>query len=275
MPVVACALSLPLFGTLRSSTQQLSTLPPAVLPSCLPSFLPSLHSLPPPLPPRARYEDDGVTRLALAADPAKQAWQKTTIDVAAPLHFVAGKGPGFVAGNVTVSVGAAAGNGYVGALPTRKWHFNVRCAHPPLEVVLKAGGAGEESLLTAAGSVAQLDLLDAQGKGGWYHDRNVQAGAGGLLIVRTPSMAARGAFTVVLSAGVAFRHIVAEACDTVKHHQRLPQLFDYDATAQRITLRPTPPLSAPLSSLAAGMVCVLLFTVTSYANLAHKLTRSP
>ena len=163
-----------------------------------------------------------------------------------------------------MSVGAATGNGFVGALPRRKWHFNVRCAHPPLEVVLKAGAAGEETLLTAAGSVAQLDALDAQGKGGWYHDRNVQAGAGGVLMVRTPSMAARDAFAVVLSAGEAFRHIVAEACDTIKHHQRLPQLFDYDAAAKRITLRPTP---------STGMVGGLLVsTAKRISNTASNTT---
>ena len=204
------------------------------------------------------YEDDGVTREALSKVVGDQAWRKTQIDVVAPLNFVAGKGPGYVGGkNATVSIGAATGKGFAGMLEARKWHLNIRCKTAPLDVVIVTSATGAENILTEAGSVAQLDALERTGAGGWFHDKVEQSGAGGVLMIRVPTTAATEAFDVVLSAGRAYRHIIAETCDTVKHHQTLPQLFDYDKTTKQITLRPAPPvMTTTLAAAPAASLCI-------------------
>lgn len=128
------------------------------------------------------YEDDGVTREALA--PEKPAFATTRIDVRAPGDYLGSGG-----GDVTVEVGPVQG-AFFGQLSTRGWRLNVRCRHPPSAVLL------DGAPLQRAASVAELEAIAS----GWFHDKTLQPQAGGLLMVKTPAMPAAAGWTVVISA---------------------------------------------------------------------------
>ena len=166
------------------------------------------------------YEDDGVTRAAL---PPSAEFAKTLLSVSAPPNYMSAS----TSGNVTITVGAVAGS-FAGQLPSRGWWLNVRCHDGPLLVLLAAGGGGAPVALTAAGSESELEALPS----GFYFDDSLQ---GGLLMVKTPTLAAAAGFSLVLSNGPSYARIGTETCDTPAHHQVADQRFAMDAATGRIT----------------------------------------
>jgi alpha-glucosidase len=186
------------------------------------------------------YEDDGVTRLALNGT----AFARTLITLSAPLTYLTSGGG---AQNVTLAVGAARGGGFAGQLPSRAWRLNIRCRSPPLDVLLSPGGGGGSAVpLPEMQSEAQLESASA----GWFHNPSLQPGAGGLLTVKLPSLAAAAGFQVTLSSGPSFPHIGTEACDTVLHHQVHNQKFAWDAGSGKFTV--VPPAARPAAAAAAA-----------------------
>ena len=173
------------------------------------------------------YEDDGVTRDAL---PPTSAFTKTAIEVVAPSNYLQSS---TAAGNVTVSVGAAQG-AFNGQLSSRGWWMNVRCRHPPLQVVLLAANDAPV-LLPQMQSEAELEHSGH----GWFHDASLQPAIGGLLMIKVPSMATATPFSVTLSEGPSYPHIGLEACDTPQHHQVEPQKFVFDAATGKFTIANT------------------------------------
>jgi len=174
------------------------------------------------------YEDDGVTRAAL---PPSSQYATTPISVAAPPGYL--RGARSAAANVTIAVGGALGQ-YDGMPDARRWTLNVRCKTPPVEVVLQTGGAGgqqlglSESIVPKAGSVAELESKQS----GWFHDRALQHGAGGLLMVKIAPMDTAAPFQVTLSQGRAFPHAVAKPC--ASSGSSLAQRFSFNASSARI-----------------------------------------
>lgn len=94
-------------------------------------------------------------------------------------------------------------------------------------------------------SDAQLERSAA----GWFQNPYLQAGVGGLLTVKLPSLPAAEAFTVTLSNGPAFPRIGTEACDTPLHHQVENQKFSFSNATGQILVEP---LAAPPLCLTVG-----------------------
>ena len=188
------------------------------------------------------YEDDGVTRGALSA--TAPAWARTAITLSAPPAYLTG-GAGAV--NVTLTVAPAVGS-FPGQLAARAWWLNIRCRSPPLEVVLAAGAGGAPVALQEVGSAAQLEYSAS----GWFHDTSLQPGAGGLLMVKLPSLPAAAGFTVTLSNGPSFPHIGTEQCDTTLHHQVENQRFAWDSGSGTLTVVQAPPAAQPPQCLTVG-----------------------
>ena len=182
------------------------------------------------------YEDDGVTRAALA--PSGPAFARTAIHVSAPASYLNGSAS---AGNVTVSVAPAAG-AFAGQLTARGWWLDVRCLDAPLLVLLAVGG-GAAAPLAQAQSEAELEYLAS----GWFHDASLQRG---LLMVKLPSVPAAAGFEVTLSNGPSWPHIGTEACDTPAHRQVENQKIAFNETTGRLTVVP-PPASAAGDAAAA------------------------
>ena len=168
------------------------------------------------------YEDDGVTREAL---PPTNAYFTTPISVSAPQGYL-GHGK---AGNVTVAIGPATGKGFKGQLHERGWRLNVRTKRPPVEVFLL-----DESSTTAATTLPKMHStseLEAK-PSGWFHDRTLQKGAGGLLMVKLPTIASTAAVKVVLSSGTWYPHVRMEEC--ASSGSRPSQRFAFNASSGRL-----------------------------------------
>lgn len=104
------------------------------------------------------YEDDGVTREALAA--TQPAYATTLITVQAPAAYLSGSG---AIDDVIVRVSAASG-AFKGQLSARGWQLNVRCRHPPTAVLLN------DAPLQHMNSVVQLEAAAS----GWFLDKTLQ-----------------------------------------------------------------------------------------------------
>ena len=188
------------------------------------------------------YEDDGVTRGFATA----LAFARTAITLSAPAAYLTG---GAGAANVTLAVAPAVGS-FPGQLAARAWWLNVRCRDAPLDVVLASAGlaGGAPQVLAEMNSEAQLEAAPS----GWYHDTSLQPGAGGLLMVKLPSLAAADGFSVTLSNGPSYPHIGTEACDTTLHHQVEPQKFAWDSGAGTFAVVQPPPGGGAPQCLTVG-----------------------
>jgi len=165
------------------------------------------------------YEDDGITREALSPTAA---YATTPISVVAP----AGYQGGGATGNVTIRVGGAAGH-FKGQLGSRGWRLNVRSRSPPVEVLLLVH-AMPPTVLPKLSSPAELEYRPS----GWFHDRTLQPGAGGLLMIKVPSLATAAAFDVVLSTGAHWPHIHTEVCGD--SGSKPSQRFAFNASSGRL-----------------------------------------
>mgnify|MGYP007078184059 CR=1 FL=1 len=110
-------------------------------------------------------------------------------------------------GNVTLSISAARGT--FGGLPSlRRWRLNIRCRHPPVDVVVcGGGGCAGGAPLPQAQSTSDLDSMAS----GWFHDRALQPGAGGLLQVRQMwrLVGSGGIWWDLMSSDVIWCHLVS------------------------------------------------------------------
>ena len=91
-------------------------------------------------------------------------------------------------GNVTVAIGPATGKGFTGQLHERRWRLNVRTKRPPVEVLLRVMASNVSSTTTTLPKLHSTAELEAKASG-WFHDRTLQKGAGGLLMVKLPPLA--------------------------------------------------------------------------------------
>jgi len=67
---------------------------------------------------------------------------------------------------------------------------------------------------------------------GWFHDRALQKGAGGLLMVKLPPMASTAAFEVVLSSGTRYPRVHMEKC--ASSGSRPSQRFAFNVSSGRL-----------------------------------------
>ena len=183
------------------------------------------------------YEDDGVTREALAADGAQAAFLRTNISVSAPVDAMA-KG-----GRVRVRVGAAEGNGFAGALDERAYDVRVhRRGSPPLDVTLVEA----KTTLPALNSLDAVRFASKYGgaAGGWYFSK---ATLGGVLHIAVPKQRTDAPFTLELSDGPAYPRVSMLACGGAG--KAAAQAFDYVNSVTpgnlggKISLRGSSPLA--------------------------------
>lgn len=190
------------------------------------------------------YEDDGVTREALAATAA---FAVTALSVTAPATYLNSSSN---AGNVTIAVGAAQGS-FTGQLASRGWWMNIRAKSAPLTVTLSSGGASPVNLPQMQ-SESELQYASQ----GWYYDTSLQRG---LLMVKLSGMSTTVGFSVTLSNGPSWPHIGTETCDTVGHHQVENQKFAFDeASGNIVVVRPPSAASSSRAVGANGSQCLTI-----------------
>lgn len=187
------------------------------------------------------YEDDGVTRQALGDG---KAYAKTTISVTGGPPSPSG--PDDVARNtmkekppvgnepVNITVSASVGT-YQGMVASRgymmKVHFDKR--------------AGPKDVYVAGKLVPKFESMPALNfaESGWFMMQD-QANVGaatqrGTVYVKVPPQPVASEFVVSLSSGPSYPQVCLVQCDTILHHQVLPQVFDYTASSGLIVLKAT------------------------------------
>jgi hypothetical protein len=174
------------------------------------------------------YEDDGVTRQAIDGGTA---FAKTLISVTSPPPpgpgMRSGKNP--TGGPINVTVAPAVGT-YTGMPKTRGWmlqvHYDKRAA--PKDVFLG------DQVLPRFQSKPAMNYAEA----GWFMQPDQpevgSAAQRGTVFVKIPEQQASAGFTVSLSSGPVYPQLCLIACDTILHHQVLPQKFTYIPTSGNI-----------------------------------------
>ena len=177
------------------------------------------------------YEDDGITRQY-----EQDMFAITSIKMSALANFTTKRKP-----DVTVTVSAMEGKGFVGQLKSRKWVLNVHSKAKPFAVTLK-NGTGPAIVIPEYKSVSGCDARPF----GWFYKHMAMENKAqkSLVYIRLPNMSTSSDFEVVISSGARSDHVGMEACDTVKHHQIQPQKFAcvFDAacfvyTCRRLVVR--------------------------------------
>eukprot|EP00041_Stephanoeca_diplocostata_P026060 m.694769 g.694769 ORF g.694769 m.694769 type:complete len:943 (-) comp22884_c2_seq9:1552-4380(-) len=168
------------------------------------------------------YEDDGVTRAAIE----KNAFSKTVIscDVATPSGDVTVDRS--VTQPINITIGPSKGD-YTGKPTTRAYMLQIHVKSAPKAVLLHG------KPLNKTGSTASLDFADS----GWFYNTAIQKP--GVLLVKVPPQSLDTEVVVSLSNGPQFPHVCLVQCDSVLHHQVLPQVFSFDATTGTIILNAT------------------------------------
>jgi hypothetical protein len=167
------------------------------------------------------YEDDGMTRQALEGS----AFAKTNIScVASASALTSG-------GEVKLSVGPSVGS-FKGQMTTRSYDVRVHAPNAPFQVLL-TDATGTITILEEMRSLAELDYAAS----GWFFVKGFTGNhRGGLVVVKTPSIATKESFSVTLTTGTHVPHIALRDCGSSSEAVD-PQVFDFDNNTGLVTLR--------------------------------------
>jgi len=133
-----------------------------------------------------------------------------------------------VGGQVKVSVAASVGS-FQGQLQARSYDLRIHYPNLPFQVQM-TDASGDVTMVPEMSSLSELDYAQV----GWFFSRGtVGNGKGGVVVVKTPSVSTRDAFSVTVLTGPHVPHITLRDCS----QNGDGQAFDYAEDTGLITLR--------------------------------------